>query len=89
MIWKTVLTAGGPTTITTTAGLSLTADIEIIGSGSSLLTVERSHVPGTTVFTIFNNDMDHRIQFNGGYIAAEMVKAFISSGEYRQRFGSQ
>ena len=27
-------------------------------------------------------------QFNGDYIKAEMVKAFISSGEYRQRFGS-
>ena len=26
-------------------------------------------------------------QFNGDYIAAEMVKAYISSGEYRQRFG--
>jgi uncharacterized repeat protein (TIGR01451 family) len=26
-------------------------------------------------------------QFNGDYVAAEMVKAFISSGEYRQRFG--
>jgi hypothetical protein len=26
-------------------------------------------------------------QFNGDYINAEMVKAFISSGEYRQRFG--
>ena len=26
-------------------------------------------------------------QFNGGYIAAELVKAFISSTEYRQRFG--
>jgi aldose sugar dehydrogenase len=26
-------------------------------------------------------------QFNGNYIAAEMVKAFISSAEYRQRFG--
>jgi len=26
-------------------------------------------------------------QFNGNYIAAEMVKAFISSTEYRQRFG--
>jgi hypothetical protein len=26
-------------------------------------------------------------QFNGDYIAAEMVKAFISSQEYRQRFG--
>jgi hypothetical protein len=26
-------------------------------------------------------------QFNGDYIAAEMVKAFISSDEYRKRFG--
>jgi hypothetical protein len=26
-------------------------------------------------------------QFGGNYIAAEMVKAFITSGEYRQRFG--
>jgi hypothetical protein len=26
-------------------------------------------------------------QFNGDFVAAEMVKAFISSGEYRQRFG--
>jgi hypothetical protein len=26
-------------------------------------------------------------QFNGDYIAAEMVKAFISASEYRQRFG--
>ncbi|HEY0347903.1 MAG TPA: DUF4214 domain-containing protein, partial [Pyrinomonadaceae bacterium] len=26
-------------------------------------------------------------QFNGDYIGAEMVKAFISAGEYRQRFG--
>jgi len=27
-------------------------------------------------------------QFNGDFVAAEMVKAFISSGEYRQRFGT-
>ena len=26
-------------------------------------------------------------QFNGNYIQAEMVKAFITSAEYRQRFG--
>ena len=26
-------------------------------------------------------------EFNGNYIAAEMVKAFLSAGEYRQRFG--
>jgi hypothetical protein len=26
-------------------------------------------------------------QFNGNYINAEMVKAFLSSIEYRQRFG--
>jgi uncharacterized delta-60 repeat protein len=28
-------------------------------------------------------------QFNGDYIAAEMVKAFISASEYRKRFGTQ
>jgi len=27
-------------------------------------------------------------QFNGDFVAAEMVKAFINSAEYRQRFGS-
>jgi hypothetical protein len=27
-------------------------------------------------------------QFNGDYIAAEMVKAFINSAEYRRRFGT-
>ncbi len=26
-------------------------------------------------------------QFNGNFVAAEMVKAFINSTEYRQRFG--
>jgi hypothetical protein len=26
-------------------------------------------------------------QFNGDFRSAEMVKAFIASGEYRQRFG--
>jgi hypothetical protein len=26
-------------------------------------------------------------QFNGDYVKAEMVKAFISSSEYRSRFG--
>jgi hypothetical protein len=25
-------------------------------------------------------------QFNGNFVNAEMVKAFITSGEYRQRF---
>ena len=27
-------------------------------------------------------------QFNGNFVNAEMVKAFITSGEYRARFGS-
>jgi uncharacterized protein (TIGR03118 family) len=27
-------------------------------------------------------------EFNGNFVSAEMVKAFISSGEYRQRFGA-
>ena len=26
-------------------------------------------------------------QFNGNFVNAEMVKAFLVSGEYRQRFG--
>ncbi|HCX30764.1 MAG TPA: hypothetical protein DHU55_13505 [Blastocatellia bacterium] len=26
-------------------------------------------------------------QFNGNFVNAEMVKAFITSGEYQQRFG--
>jgi hypothetical protein len=26
-------------------------------------------------------------QFNGNYVQAEMVRAFLSSSEYRQRFG--
>jgi len=26
-------------------------------------------------------------QFNGNFVSAEMVKAFITSSEYRQRFG--
>lgn len=31
--------------------------------------------------------LDKLNQFNGNFVAAEMVKAFISSSEYRQRFG--
>ena len=27
-------------------------------------------------------------EFNGNFVAAEMVRAFITSTEYRQRFGS-
>ena len=27
-------------------------------------------------------------QFNGNFVDAQMVKAFINSGEYRQRFGT-
>jgi len=27
-------------------------------------------------------------QFNGNFVQAEMVKAFITSTEYRQRFGT-
>lgn len=38
-------------------------------------------------FTGFNFWLDKLNQFNGNFIDAEMVKAFISSLEYRQRFG--
>ena len=36
----------------------------------------------------FNFWLDKLNSFNGSFINAEMVKAFISSSEYRQRFGS-
>jgi hypothetical protein len=35
----------------------------------------------------FNFWLSKLNDFNGDYIRAEMVKAFISSIEYRQRFG--
>ncbi|MBV9927911.1 MAG: DUF4214 domain-containing protein [Acidobacteria bacterium] len=38
-------------------------------------------------FTGYNFWLSKLNQFNGDYIAAEMVKAFITSTEYRQRFG--
>jgi hypothetical protein len=31
--------------------------------------------------------LDKLNQFNGNFVSAEMVKAFISSDEYRKRFG--
>ena len=31
--------------------------------------------------------LDKLNQFNGNFVGAEMVKAFITSIEYRQRFG--
>ena len=38
-------------------------------------------------FTGFNFWLNKLNQFNGNYVAAEMVKAFITSSEYRKRFG--
>lgn len=38
-------------------------------------------------FTGYNFWLNKMNQFNGNFINAEMVKAFISSGEYRKRFG--
>jgi hypothetical protein len=38
-------------------------------------------------YTGYNFWLTKLNQFNGNYISAEMVKAFISSSEYRQRFG--
>ncbi len=40
--------------------------------------------PDTAGFNFWLNKLN---SFNGNFIAAEMVKAFISSAEYRQRFG--
>jgi hypothetical protein len=39
-------------------------------------------------FTGYNFWLAKLEQFHGNFVAAEMVKAFISSPEYRQRFGS-
>jgi hypothetical protein len=36
----------------------------------------------------FNFWLNKLNSFNGDFIAAEMVKAFITSSEYRQRFGA-
>jgi hypothetical protein len=35
----------------------------------------------------YNFWLDKLNQFNGHFVAAEMVKAFINSKEYKQRFG--
>ena len=40
--------------------------------------------PDTSGFNFWLGKLN---DFNGNFIAAEMVKAFISSAEYRQRFG--
>ena len=39
------------------------------------------------VYTGYDYWLQKLIQFNGDYNQAEMVKAFITSIEYRQRFG--
>jgi hypothetical protein len=43
--------------------------------------------PPDTDFAGYNFWLTKLNQFNGDYLAAEMVKAFITSIEYRQRFG--
>jgi hypothetical protein len=40
-----------------------------------------------TDFTGYNFWVSKLNQFNGNFVNAEMVKAFITSGEYRRRFG--
>ena len=40
-----------------------------------------------TDFTGWKFWLDKLNQFNGDHVRAEMVKAFISSDEYRKRFG--
>ena len=40
-------------------------------------------------FSGYNFWLNKLNQFGGNFVAAEMVKAFITSGEYRQRFGPQ
>jgi len=43
--------------------------------------------PQDTDYTGYDFWLTKLNQFNGNYVNAEMVKAFLSSGEYRQRFG--
>ena len=43
--------------------------------------------PPDSDFTGYDFWLTKLNQFNGDFQKAEMVKAFISSGEYRQRFG--
>ena len=38
-------------------------------------------------FSGYNFWLNKLNQFNGNFVAAEMVKAFITSAEYRHRFG--
>jgi hypothetical protein len=40
--------------------------------------------PDTAGFNFWLNKLN---QFNGNFVQADMVKAFINSAEYRQRFG--
>jgi len=40
-----------------------------------------------TNYTGYDFWLTKLVQFNGNFVNAEMVKAFITSGEYRQRFG--
>jgi hypothetical protein len=40
--------------------------------------------PDTSGFNFWLNKLN---SFNGNFVQAEMVKAFLSSAEYRQRFG--
>jgi hypothetical protein len=46
-----------------------------------------SDLPDTD-FDGFNFWLGKLNQFNGNFVDAEMVKAFITSGEYKRRFGS-
>src|SRR5439155_27043805 len=43
--------------------------------------------PQDTDYTGYEFWLNKLNQFNGNFVAAEMVKAFITSSEYRQRFG--
>ena len=47
--------------------------------------LDRSEDTDYTGYEFWLNKLN---QFNGNFVAAEMVKAFITSTEYRQRFGT-
>jgi hypothetical protein len=64
------LTALGPAIITLNNSLpDLFSDMDIVGPGSSLLTIERSHTAGTPDFTIFTSNSGRTVTISGLTIA--------------------
>ncbi|MDT7690086.1 MAG: hypothetical protein QOJ70_801 [Acidobacteriota bacterium] len=57
-----------------------------VDSSGSAYVVGLTDSPDFTGWQFWLNKLN---EFNGNYIQAEMVKAFITSDEYRKHFGKQ